>query len=168
MTLHSSGAIAMKIGVLSDTHGEAHLVSRALEILKEHQIELAIHCGDIGSVILPLFDGLPTHFVHGNMDDPSQLRELLADSGHIFHEGLGTIEIDGRQVAFLHGDDVKLLHRTIHSGHWDLVCHGHTHTFSKRFEGKTLILNPGALARTSRPSVAIVDLETMEVTELAV
>jgi predicted phosphodiesterase len=66
----------------------------------------------------------------------------------------------------LHGHDVKLLRHTIHSGHWDLVCHGHTHVFSSRREGSTLVLNPGAVSRTSFPSVAVVELPSMEVTEL--
>jgi uncharacterized protein len=46
------------------------------------------------------------------------------------------------------------------------VCHGHTHAFSSRFEGRTLVLNPGALARTGRPSLAVVELTSMEVTEI--
>ena len=55
---------------------------------------------------------------------------------------------------------------TIHSGHWHLVCHGHSHVFSHDFEDRTLVLNPGALVRTRRPSVAVVDLPAMEVTEI--
>jgi predicted phosphodiesterase len=71
-------------------------------------------------------------------------------------------------VAFLHGHDITLLRHTIYSGQFDLVCHGHTHAFYSAFEGRTLVLNPGALARTSRPSLAIVDLASLEVTEVPV
>jgi predicted phosphodiesterase len=69
-------------------------------------------------------------------------------------------------VALLHGHDVKLLHRTIHSGHWDLVCHGHTHAFSSTRQGQTLVLNPGAVSRTRHPSLAVVELPLLEVTEV--
>ena len=100
------------------------------------------------------------------MDHADRLREAITDPEHTLHEGLGTLEIEGRWVAFLHGHDVKLLRHTIHSGHWDLVCYGHTHVFSSGFEGRTLVLNPGALARTSRPSLAVVELPSLEVTEL--
>jgi uncharacterized protein len=155
----------MKIGVLSDTHGEIVAVDRAVRILREQGISLTIHCGDIGAEVVPLLKGLQIHFVHGNMDD-AQLREAVTDPEHTLHDQLGTLEIAGRHVAFLHGHDVKLLRHTIHSGDFDLVCHGHTHAFASAFEGQTLVLNPGALSRTSRPSLAIVDLTSLEVTEI--
>ena len=156
----------MKIGVLSDTHGEVWALQRAIHILRGLRVGLTIHCGDVGVEVVPLLNGLRTHFVHGNMDDLDRLREVITDPEHTLHEQLGTLEIEGRRVAFLHGDDVKLLRHTIHSGHWDLVCHGHTHAFSSGFEGRTLVLNPGALSRTSHPSLAVVDLPSMEVTEI--
>ena len=72
------------------------------------------------------------------MDDPEQLREAITEPEHTLHQQLGTLEIEGRRLAFLHGHDVKLLRHTIHSGHYDLVCHGHTHNFSSRFRGPDL------------------------------
>ena len=156
----------MKIGVLSDTHGEVSAVEQAIRILHSLDVSLIIHCGDVGTEVVPLLNGIRTHFVHGNMDAPEQLRGAITDPQHTFHEQLGNLEIAGRRVAFLHGHDVKLLHHTIHSGHWDLVCHGHTHAFSSGFEGRTLVLNPGAVARSKRPSLAVVDLPSMEVTEI--
>jgi uncharacterized protein len=157
----------MKIGILSDTHGEMRASHRAVSLLREHQVDLAIHCGDIGAEIIPMLNGLETHFVHGNMDDPERLREEISDPDHQFYQRIGTLEIEGRQVAFLHGDDVTLLHHTIHSGEWDLVCHGHTHSFSRHFEGRMLVLNPGAVTRSSHPSLAVVEFPSLEVTEIA-
>lgn len=156
----------MKIGVLSDSHGEIRTVERAIDILQGLNIGIAIHCGDIGPEVLPLLKGMTIHFVHGNMDDPDRIRQAIDDPGHTLHENIGTLEIEGRTVAFLHGHDVKLLRHTIHSGHYDLVCHGHTHVFSTSRQGKTLVLNPGALSRTTRPSLAVVDLPSLEVTEI--
>ena len=85
----------------------------------------------------------------GNTDNPEGLREALTDPGHTFHNPVGSLEIEGCRIAFLHGDNVKLLHHTIHSGSFDLVCHGHTHAFSSRRERQTLSLNPGASRRPS-------------------
>jgi putative phosphoesterase len=158
----------MKIGVLSDSHGDVATVQRAIRILDSMQVNLIIHCGDIGTNVIPEFNGLPTHFVRGNIDDLQRLREVIIDPAHTLHEHVGTLDIEGRRVTFLHGDDVQLLRHTIHSGQWDLVCHGHTHVFSRAFEGRTLVLNPGALTRTGRPSVAVVDLPSLEVTEIPV
>jgi uncharacterized protein len=156
----------MKIGVLSDSHGAVDSVQRALQILDGLQTRMVIHCGDVGVEAVPLFSGVRTHFVCGNMDSAEGLREAITDPAHTLHEGLGTLEIEGRRMAFLHGHDVKLLRHTIHSGHWDLVCYGHTHVFSSGIEGRTLVLNPGALTRTNHPSLAVVELPSLEVTEL--
>jgi putative phosphoesterase len=156
----------MKIGVLSDSHGDVAAVQRAIRILDSMQVSLIIHCGDVGPNVVSKFTGLPTHFVPGNIDDLARLRKAIVDPVHTLHEQVGTLEIEGRRVAFLHGDDVQLLRHAIHSGHWDLVCHGHTHAFSRGLEGRTLVLNPGALTRTGRPSLAVVDLPSLEVTEI--
>jgi uncharacterized protein len=156
----------MKIGVISDTHGEIGLTRQALNILDAFYVDLTLHCGDVGSGVVPLFSGRQAHFVAGNMDNPDGLREAIVEPEHTFHGQFGTLEIEGCRVAFLHGHDVKLLHHTIHSGHWDLVCCGHTHAFSSVREGSTLVLNPGAVSRARSPSVAVVELPSMEVTEI--
>ena len=134
----------MKIGVISDTHGEIVQTRQALDILDRFQVELIIHCGDVGPEVVTLLRGRQLHFVVGNTDDPDALREAITDSKHTLHAGFGTLEIEGCRVAFLHGHDVSLLHHTILSGHWDLVCHGHTHVFSSGRIGSTVVVNPGA------------------------
>jgi uncharacterized protein len=156
----------MTIGVISDTHGEIAQTRRALDILDRFQVGLIIHCGDVGPEVATLLKGRQVHFVIGNTDDPNALREVITDSKHTLHAELGTLEIEGCRVAFLHGHDVRLLHHTIHSGHWDLVCHGHTHVFSSGRTGSTLVVNPGALSRTHSPSLAVVELPSMEVTAI--
>ena len=40
----------MKIGVISDTHGEVGLTRRALDVLDTLQVDLTLHCGDVGRV----------------------------------------------------------------------------------------------------------------------
>jgi len=156
----------MKIGVISDTHGEIVPTQQALDILDRLQVGLTIHCGDIGPAVVHLLKGRQVHFVLGNVDDPDVLREAITEAKHTLHDQLGTLEIEGRRVAFLHGHDVRLLHHEIHSGCWDLVCHGHTHVFSSGRTGSTLVVNPGALSRTTSPSLAVVELPSMEVTEI--
>jgi uncharacterized protein len=156
----------MKIGLISDTHGDVRSTQRALNILDGLQIDLMIHCGDVGIEVIPLFEGRQVHFVHGNMDDAGRLREALTQPEHTLHGRLGSLEMEGCRVAFLHGHDVKLLHDTIHSGRWDLVCHGHTHAFSNSRQQETVVVNPGALAQTRYRSLAVVELPSLEVTEI--
>ncbi len=156
----------MLIGVISDTHGDVGAIQQAIRILDGFHVSLTIHCGDIGPEILPLLKGRRIHFVFGNVEASEPLPEVDRDPEHTFHDQLGMLELEGRHVAFLHGHDVKLLHHTIHSGGLDLVCHGHTHIFSTSREGRTLVLNPGALSRTQNPSLAIVELPSLEVTQI--
>jgi len=158
----------MRIGILSDTHGEAWTTQQAVRILESLDVELLIHCGDIGPPeMIPLFSSWPCHFVFGNMDDACTLRDAIDSAGQTCYERFGHMKLAGRSIAFMHGDDHALLWQTIRSGKWDLVCHGHTHVAAESLEGRTLVVNPGAIQRTGRPSVAIVDLPSLEVTHVS-
>jgi len=156
----------MKIGVVSDTHNEVRAVQQALKTLDGLSIDLIIHCGDVGPNVVPLFNGLTAHFVRGNMDDPQTFGGLIDDPGHTFHDRIGSLELEGCRVAFLHGDDVKLFRNTVYSGRFDLVCYGHTHAFALTKEGSTLLLNPGAVSRSSQPSLAVVELPSLEARQI--
>jgi uncharacterized protein len=156
----------MKIGVISDTHGDVRLTQQALNILDSFQVDLTIHCGDVGVEVVPLFDGRQVHFVAGNVDDVECLQAAIVRPEYTFHNQFGELELEGCRVAFMHGHDVALLRHTILSGRWDLVCHGHSHTVSRSREGSTLVLNPGAVSRTSYPALAVVELPSLEVTEV--
>ena len=107
------------------------------------------------------------HFVVGNMDACDPFSGEITDPRHTLHDQRGELEIEGCRVAFMHGHDVKLLRHTIQSGQWDLLCYGHTHAFSASREGRTLVLNPGALSRTRSPSMAVVELPSMEVQQIS-
>lgn len=158
----------MRIGVISDTHNEVHATQCALRIFDEMDVKVLIHCGDIGASVIPLFAGRQTHFVLGNTDDAERLRETIDASNNVLHDEFGELEIAGRRVAFLHGHDVARFCETVSSGNWDLVCFGHSHSFSNERSGRTVTLNPGALSRTNFPSVAVVDLPSLEVTRMPV
>jgi uncharacterized protein len=81
---------------------------------------------------------------------------------HRLHGRFGSLELEGRKIAFLHSDDERLFRETISSRAWDLVCYGHTHQAELRREGPTLVLNPGALYRAARHTFAVVELPQLE------
>jgi putative phosphoesterase len=159
-----------RIGIISDTHGQVEYMRGAIRLLESLEPELVIHCGDIGSTeIVRMLSAWPTHFVFGNVDhDERSLRQAIEECGQTCHERFGTLEVEGVRIAFLHGDDGRLLDATIHGGQWDLVCHGHTHRRREERAGKTLILNPGALYRATPHSFAVVDLPELVVTSVSV
>ncbi len=160
----------MNIGLVSDTHGHLEFARLAVRMLQSLDIEQVIHCGDIGSPeVVELFQDWPTHYVMGNVDtDPRPLRAAIERMNGVYHGRFGTLEAAGRRFAFLHGDDERLLHDTIVGGQYDLVCHGHTHVARLERIGTTLVVNPGALYRAPRHTIAIARLPELEVTHITV
>jgi len=157
----------MRIGVVSDTHGDAESTLLAMRMFESLQVELLIHCGDIGTPeVIRLLSRWPCHLVLGNMDNAGVLREAIGAAGQTCHERFGHLKLKGRSIAFLHGDDEILLQQTIQSGQWDLVCHGHTHVAAKFSTGPTLVVNPGAIQRTGSPSVAVLELPSLDVIQV--
>lgn len=158
----------MLIGIISDTHGDLHATEQAVRVFERLGVDVVLHCGDIGSAaVVPLFSAWPTHFVLGNVDRHDVVRDAILEAGQTFHDRFGTLELEGRRIALLHGDDATRLSETVQSGQWDLVCHGHTHSASQSLRGETLVLNPGATARTPQSSVATVRLPSLAVTPIS-
>ena len=159
----------MLIGVVSDTHGHKSHTLAAIRMLESCEVELVLHCGDIGSTaIVELFQQWPTHFVFGNVDDqPEQLRAAIVSAGQTCHDRFGELELAGRRIALLHSDDGRRFREAIESSRYDLVCYGHTHHAEQHRVGNTLVLNPGALYRAQPHSLALVDLATLEVTHVS-
>jgi putative phosphoesterase len=134
-------------------------------VLESLAVDRVIHCGDIGSPsIPPLLARWPTDYVLGNVDCASSvLQQVIEAAGHRLHGRFGSLELEGRKIAFLHSDDEKLFRQTVASGEWDLVCYGHTHKADLRRDGKTQVLNPGALYRAAQHSIATVTLPGLEI-----
>jgi putative phosphoesterase len=157
---------AMRIGVISDTHGQVLSTQAAVRMLESLAVEAVLHCGDIGTAEIPkLLAEWPAHFVFGNCDqDQAALRSAIERAGLTCHGRLGTLELGGRRIALIHSDDARLFHRVCTSGDYDLVCYGHTHRARQHHEGPTLVLNPGALYRATPHTLAVVDLDLLEAT----
>ena len=160
----------MRVGVVSDTHGHVPYTRAAVERLAEQAVEMVLHCGDIGSPeVVPLFQRWPTRFVFGNVDrNERALRQAIEAAGQTCHGRIGELTLAECRIALVHSDDHLLFRRTIAGGEYDLVCHGHTHVAEHHREGRTLVLNPGALYRASPHSLAIVTLPELEVEHLTV
>lgn len=150
----------MRLGVVSDTHGDLPRTTAAVRMLESLEVAVVLHCGDIGTPdVVSMFSEWPTHFVFGNCDhDRTTLNRAIETAGQTCHGLFGELELAGRRIAFLHGDDSQRLRETIDADRWDLVCHGHTHVVRQERRGGTLILNPGAVHRANPHTVATVEL----------
>jgi len=160
------GGASMRIGILSDTHDHVENTRRALEILRQEQVERLFHCGDVTSPeVVSLFEGWDVLFVRGNLDRLDALEPAVVALGR--QPFLGdemTTTVAGRRIAILHGDDTERLRQVIASGEFDYVFHGHTHRRRDERIGRTRVINPGALGgvRHESRSFCILDLETDE------
>ena len=153
----------MHLGILSDTHGHVANTLSAVRMLQSLEVDELLHCGDLCSSEIPrLLAEWPTHYVFGNCDEDTHgMRLAIAAAGGRCHDWFGDLTLGGRRIALLHGHEGKRFMQAIKSGDYDLVCYGHTHSAEFHHEGRTLVLNPGALYRANPHTVAILDLETM-------
>jgi uncharacterized protein len=169
----------MKVCIVSDSHDRGEPLAQAVRAAKAQGAEAVIHCGDlIGTQTLgpTLALGLPVHIIHGNnIGDPQSLHRWAGERhGQLrYHGADGRIELAGRRVFMVHHDDYG--YAMACTGHWDLVCCGHSHRAEVRqvqsVGGKsTWLVNPGTVAGLAAPSTWVMgDLEAMrfEVHELA-
>ncbi len=162
----------MKIGILSDTHGDERRTRQAALAFVLHGVECVIHCGDIGSeaVLVELAEHLggahiPVHAVFGNMDRSyaELLQQFPGGTGLHLAGRAAELVLDGKSVGVLHGDDADLLEEWVGSGRYDYIFCGHTHQARDEQVGRTRLINPGALHRVFVPTVAILDTRSNEV-----
>ena len=121
------------VGVVSDTHGV--LRDRVLEMLSGcHRI---LHAGDVGDpeVLRGLERVAPVLAVRGNVDTEPPLGDLPVAVRHRFgpwHVGMTHIQDDLQRHQL---DDC------------DIQVFGHSHKPALIWEGRRLLLNPGACGR---------------------
>jgi len=160
----------MRIGIISDTHNRYRNVGTALKFLTDRGIDFVLHCGDIEDAqTVKLFEGFTAHFVFGNCDsDKDELREAMVDIGATLHEHFGSLELEGRMIAWTHGDHQRLLRDIEQSGAYDFLFYGHSHRAERHRAGKTLVVNPGALHRAQDKTFVVLDLASGDLEDVRV
>ncbi len=150
----------MKIGLISDTHGNHGRTRKAIEVFEREQVEAILHCGDVGSLeVLQLFVGRPFWFVWGNLDHPEpSWRRALEDWGMSWpEESPLRFELAGKRIVLAHGHE-RAFPATFRDPDADFLFCGHTHVAAMSRVWGCIFVNPGAVHRASPPTVAIVDL----------
>jgi len=155
----------VKIGIISDTHGQVDMALAAAREFMFRAVEAVFHCGDVGSDMVltemaALFQeiDIPLYVVLGNTDRYSDLRFYPGDIGVNLMGRFGEMEMAGRKIAMLHSDDEALLFETVESQNYDYVLFGHTHVRHDEKRNRTRLVNPGAAGRGMHPSCAVLDL----------
>ncbi len=158
----------MRIGIVSDSHGKVHRLGRALEALAGRNVEVVVHCGDVGSeacIELLALSNVEVYAVAGNLDRHVDSLRKAAEV-HRVHFATEVIEVpleDGRYLVVTHGHDGAVLEELIAGGQFPYICRGHTHRFRDERRGAVRIINPGALRfpRDPRhPTAALLDTKS--------
>jgi len=165
------------LGLLSDTHGRAEIAREAVALLIDHGADLLIHLGDVGTaevidalaVTYPRMETqIESHLVFGNCDwEAAALTQYAQTLGVIAHLPAGEMQIDGKRIVFTHGHVNAVMEHAVDSGA-DYLLHGHTHLQSDHIQGTTRVINPGALFRASRHTVALLTPESGQLQVLEV
>lgn len=155
----------MRIGILSDTHNEIELTRQAVALLCREGAQALIHCGDLtGTEIVAACAALPCYYVFGNNDADNipALKGAMEAVAATCLDWAGIIVVDGKRIAITHGHMHTDVRRML-AVEPDYLLTGHSHSPSDRREGPVRRINPGALHRTEKATVAILDLATDEV-----
>ena len=86
----------------------------------------------------------------------------------VAREPFGNLELEERKIAWIHGDDKRLLEDIENSGHFDFLFYGHSHHAEQHRTGPTLVVNPGALHRARPKTFVVLDLESGELESVTV
>ncbi|MGN6506087.1 MAG: YfcE family phosphodiesterase [Tepidisphaeraceae bacterium] len=161
----------MRVGILSDTHGDADIAHRAVRLLLAQGAGYLIHCGDVGETdVLDALAGTPSAFVFGNTDfDRTDLANYAQSIGVTCLNDFGVVTLQEKNIAVTHGDDQRTLSRLVSPGSGvDYLLTGHTHQRRDERVGPVRWINPGALHRAAIKTVALLDLDTDTLQSLTV
>lgn len=159
---------AARLGLISDSHGNAARTKAALERLAAMHIDALLHCGDIGSTVIldHLVDlsfelNIPVVCVLGNVDLWDRELESYPPLAKLKLPGrTALVRAGGKLCAVVHGDDPRLFDQALATPKLRYLFTGHTHVADDRLEGSVRVINPGALHRAAEPSFATLELAT--------
>jgi len=165
----------MKIGVLSDTHGDVERTQIAVDLFMQRNVATIVHCGDVGSTACIKVLGtakIDVYLVRGNMDRQADLLTAAATEPNIhFARHVVTASLGGGEyLAATHGNNEDILEELILGKQFRYVCHGHTHRYRDEQLGTVHVINPGAIFRPRHPrypTIALVDTDTDRVEQIA-
>lgn len=153
----------MRIGIISDTHDQSIRTGFAIQQLKSEGAEVLFHCGDLTEPdMVATCAVMPCYFVFGNNDlDAAREIQKAIDSIEdcVCLGWSGAVHLAGKRIAMAHGHLTADVRRML-DAQPDYLFSGHSHIAADSQAGTTRRINPGALHRASKFSVALLDLAT--------
>jgi len=158
----------MIIAVISDSHDNICNLRKALDIIKAEHAERIIHCGDfVAPFMLKELETaeIPVHGVFGNNDGDQHLLtkfSLTTLKNITLHGLIGKADMGGVKICFTHYEEIA--GGLCRAGDFDLVCFGHSHTYTQKKVGETILLNPGEImGKDGFPGFCLVNTNNLEI-----
>jgi uncharacterized protein len=147
-----------RVGLISDTHGR--LRPQVFSVFAG--VDAILHAGDIGGldILTELRTIAPVYAVHGNTDG-FDIRGVAPENV--------AVDLGGRRIVVAHGHLLgSPTPANLRSAfpECDVIVYGHTHRPLIDDTRLPLVVNPGAAGAARfnlKPSVAILELETLKV-----
>lgn len=155
----------MVLGIIADTHDELARTKTAVAMLRREGATALIHCGDLFSPpIVAAISELPSWFVFGNHDSDSvpHLEAAARKFGVHCLDASGIVELEGKRIGVAHGHLTVDVERIL-AEQPDYLLRGHSHSPTDEMLGAVRQINPGALHRADRLTVALLDLSSGDV-----
>lgn len=151
----------MRIGIVSDSHGNIDVFEDMLAVPGAAEAELWLHAGDFApdADVLEEMSGRRVARVLGNCD-------FFVDGVH----DETVVEVAGHRIFLTHGHlfnvrfDTAMLAAAARETGADIAVYGHTHIALEEY-GDVTVLNPGSIARPRderRGSFMLVELNAGE------
>ena len=158
----------MKVGVVSDTRDNRDGLKLLLDRFLVGGARWLFHCGGLGGAeMVELLKPWQVYIVRGERERDWQAIEVALQKARL-QSSLSThlsVTLAGKRIGVFRGDDMRLVSQAARSGEFDYIFHGHTLRRRDEQQGRTRIINPGALSgpRYQPRSGCLVDLANGEV-----
>ena len=160
----------MKIGILSDTHGNRELALIAAQEFMDRGVEVVLHGGDIGSQdvltgMAELFKpvGLPIYAVIGNRDEELGWDFFPKGPAIQLLDRVAKLTLAGKQIVLSHGDVPNFYEIEEADDRNDYIIFGHSHIREDRFVNQIHMINPGTAGCGEDPTCVVLDLASGQV-----
>lgn len=153
----------MKVGVVSDTRDNREGLKALCDRFLVGGARWLFHCGGLGGVdMVELLKPWQVYIVRGERERDWQALETALQKARL-QSSLPThmtVTLEGKRIGVYRGEDMRLINQAAKSGEFDFIFHGHTLRRRDERQGKTRIINPGALSgpRYQPRSGCLVDL----------
>ena len=148
-----------RIGLVSDSHGNAERTTRAIDALLADGAECILHLGDVGDErVVDRLVGLPVGILLGNVDD-DRMADYARALDLVVHDPALVADLGGIRIAATHGHREDVVASLVEASP-DVLVHGHTHRFRDEPIDGVRFVNPGALQRTKVPTAAMLEVRS--------